>query len=180
MSRLACVTIYYNHKHPQRGAPHLRTGITLVIDASVDRHHRKICSRSIASKESQEACQVRLACELFQVSCDAEHVRRCGLRRVCQRIIQHSQACRRYYRRAVGRDRITGGKCCRHFLQLEVTIGKSRGVKHQFRRLSEGTWRTEVCCWCDCLHVLVQDSGQRIANRADDGLVRLCVAKDLV
>jgi hypothetical protein len=64
--------------------------MTLVIDASVDRHNREVCSSSIASKASQEACQVRLACELFRVPCDTELVRRRGLRRVRQRIIQHS------------------------------------------------------------------------------------------
>ena len=174
------MTICYNHVHPQRGAPHLGTGITLVIDASVDRHNRKACSVSIGSEASHEACQVRLTCKLSQVPCDTELVRRRGLRRVSQRVIQHSQTSRRYYERAEDRDRITGSKCCRRFLQFEVAIGKRRGVEHQFRRLSEGTWRTKVRCWCDRLHVIVQNSGQRIANRANDGLVRFRVAKDLV
>jgi len=42
------------------------------------------------------------------------------------------------------------------------------------RETAEG--RTEVCCRYDGLHVHTQGRRQRIAKRANDVLVRLCVA----
>ena len=56
-----------------------------------------------------------------------------------------------------------------------------RAVRHQFRGLPAGcAWRTEVCRRYDGLHVQVQGSRERIAKRANDGLVRFCMAVKLV
>jgi hypothetical protein len=60
-------------------------------------------------------------------------------------------------------------------LQLKVTIGKRWGVGRQFRGFPEGPWRFKVCRRCDRLHVLVQGVGQRVTDRANDSLVRLCM-----
>ena len=70
-----------HHIHPHvKHWTHLHTGLILVIQASVDLHNRELCRKSVDAEESQEHCQVRMACKLIQVPSNAERVQQRRLR----------------------------------------------------------------------------------------------------
>jgi hypothetical protein len=63
---------------------------------------------------------------------------------------------------------------------MQIAVGKRRAIRGKPRSLPESAWRAEIRRRCDGLHVIVQDGGQRVSDRAKDGFVRLRVAVELV
>jgi hypothetical protein len=161
---------------------YLRCGMILVIDTSVDSHDREgsLLRVSIRTKASHERCQIRLACKLLQVAHNPELVFPRRSRLIFFRAIQLAQYRRRHHVRRLGRGRGAGDRRCRHMEWLRGTFEKGRTVRRQPQILPESARRAEVCRRRNSLYVFMQGSGEGVANRANNDLVCLNVAIELI
>lgn len=101
--------------------------------------------------------------------------------RVCRRVVQRPQACRRDGRRAAGRHRRERAgrseRRCRK--DAEVGLG-GLDVRLQEARRTHAAECPEVRRRAHDINVFVQCAGKVIAERADDGLGGRLMVEDLV